>query len=87
MIKTIVDFILSFIGTVLLLPLFCILGILIYLDIGAPILFIQKRPGINGKPFYFFKFRTMTNVMDANDNLLPDAERLTTLGKILRVTS
>ena len=87
MIKTILDFILSFIGTVLLLPLFCILGILIYLDIGAPILFIQKRPGINGKPFYFFKFRTMTNVMDANDNLLPDAERLTTLGKILRVTS
>ena len=55
--------------------------------IGHPIIFKQSRPGLNGKPFTFYKFRTMTNQVDKDGNLLSDEERLTNLGTFLRKTS
>jgi sugar transferase EpsL len=51
---------------------------------GSPILFKQLRPGLNGNPFYIYKFRTMTNSTDSNQKLLPDDKRLTSFGKFIR---
>lgn len=68
-------------------PIFLILILLMYLSFGTPIIFKQKRPGLYGKPFYMYKFRTMTNAKDINGNLLSDAERLTKFGRFLRSTS
>ena len=87
MIKTMFDFTLSLIGFVFLFPIFFLLTIILFFVIGTPIFFIQKRPGVNGIPFNFYKFRTMSDDKDINDILLPDEERLTTYGKILRETS
>ena len=55
--------------------------------LGKPVLFIQKRPGLDGKPFDLLKFRTMKNAVDSKGQLLPDAERMTGYGKLLRSTS
>jgi sugar transferase EpsL len=54
---------------------------------GSPVFFKQQRPGLHGKPFYMFKFRTMTNACDGDGCLLPDCDRLTPLGRFLRSTS
>jgi lipopolysaccharide/colanic/teichoic acid biosynthesis glycosyltransferase len=74
-------------GLVVLLPLMGILALLVRLRLGTPILFCQVRPGLYGKPFTIFKFRTMTDARDAEGNLLPDEHRLTPLGRFLRRTS
>ena len=87
MIKTIFDFTLSLIGFVFLSPILCLISLLLLLSIGTPIFFKQQRPGLNGIPFNFYKFRTMTDDKDINDTLLADEERLTTFGIILRKTS
>ena len=71
----------------LLSPLLCAICILISLSMWSPIFFRQKRPGLNGKPFILFKFRTMTEERDEHGNLLPDVKRLTHLGRFLRSTS
>lgn len=63
------------------------LALLVRIKHGSPILFRQTRPGLHGKPFKMFKFRTMTNERDMVGKLLPDAQRLTMLGKFLRSTS
>jgi len=68
-------------------PLFLILAAAIRASLGAPILFRQQRPGWHGNPFTIYKFRTMSNARDDQGNLLPDAERLTGLGRFLRSTS
>ena len=68
-------------------PLFLALAVLVRLKLGAPVLFRQQRPGLNGRPFTIYKFRTMTDRHDAAGNLLPDGERLTVFGKFLRSTS
>ncbi len=68
---------------VLALPLLT-LGLLIRLRLGAPVLFRQIRPGFKGQPFTLYKFRTMTDERDAAGRLLPDEQRLTGLGRILR---
>jgi sugar transferase EpsL len=60
---------------------------LVHLRLGSPILFRQRRPGLHGKPFTIFKFRTMTDDRDNEGHLLSDAERLTALGRLLRSTS
>jgi len=57
------------------------------MKIGSPVLFRQMRPGLHGKPFIIYKFRTMTYEGDEERNLLPDGERLTSLGRFLRKTS
>jgi sugar transferase EpsL len=63
------------------------MGLLIRLMLGSGIFFKQVRPGLHGRPFRIYKFRTMKEVFDKNGNLLPDAERLTRIGKFLRSTS
>ena len=85
--KNILDFIISFLGIILLAPFLVIIGLIILFAFGSPVFFIQSRPGFLGKPFKFFKFRTMTNKKDKNGNLLPDKNRLSPLGSFLRKTS
>lgn len=86
-IKRLLDIILSLIAIIITLPIFLIVGILVLIFIGSPVLFRQKRPGKNEKIFTMYKFRTMTNKKDKDGNLLPDELRLTKLGKVLRKTS
>jgi len=71
----------------LLAPLLLGLALLVRLAMGSPVLFCQKRPGLHGKPFVMYKFRTMRDMCDAQGNLLPDSQRLTRLGRFLRSTS
>ncbi len=81
------DFILSLIALILLSPVLIIVGILIRIKLGAPVVFRQQRPGQDEKVFTMYKFRTMTDAYDNDGNLLPDSQRLTTFGSILRKTS
>ena len=81
------DLVLVTLGLLLFSPMFLTLMFLIRLNLGAPIFFIQTRPGKDGKPFRMVKFRTMIDVRDAAGDLLPDADRLTVFGKFLRSTS
>lgn len=85
--KRIVDIIGAGIGFLLLSPVFLIVTLLILRQMGRPVYFRQARPGLYGKPFEMVKFRTMRDAMDAEGNPLPDAERLTRLGRFLRSTS
>ncbi len=82
---------LDFIGaTVILLltaPLMLLIAFLIRVFLGPPIFFRQRRPGLHGKPFTLYKFRTMTDARDEQGNLLPDEQRLTRFGQWLRSTS
>lgn len=86
-VKRTFDLIVSLLGLVLLSPLLGLITLLVRLTLGAPVYFRQQRPGLNGLPFIVHKFRTMTDERDANGKLLPDAERLTRLGRFLRSTS
>lgn len=86
-IKRLLDVVVALIALVILSPLLLALAILVYLKIGAPVLFRQPRPGLQGKPFTLLKFRTMTETRDSNGQLLPDRERLTAIGKALRAAS
>ncbi len=85
--KRLLDLALTFPALVLLSPILAFTALLVRLTLGAPVLFRQQRPGLHGKPFTLYKFRTMTDARDAQGNLLPDAERLTTFGRFLRSTS
>lgn len=86
-VKRLIDIILSLLAIVVLSPVLLIVAILVRVKLGSPILFKQARPGKNGKIFYLYKFRTMTDEKDENGNLLPDDIRLTKFGKTLRSTS
>jgi len=81
------DVIIALMGLIALLPLLAVLAILVRLKLGSPIFFRQDRPGLNGKPFTLLKFRTMTDARDKQGNLLPDEQRLTRFGQLLRSTS
>lgn len=85
--KRLFDIIISMIGLLTLSPIILITALLIRFKLGSPIIFKQKRPGLNGIPFFVYKFRTMNEKCDANGNLLPDHMRLTELGKMLRKLS
>lgn len=85
--KRLLDILFSFIAIVLLSPFFLVVGLLVRIKLGSPVIFKQKRPGRNNKIFTLYKFRTMTNEKDGNSNLLPDEKRLTKFGKFLRSTS
>lgn len=85
--KRLLDISISVIALVLLFPVFLIVAIFIFTKLGRPIFFTQERPGKNGKIFKMYKFRTMTNERDASGALLPDGERLLSLGKFLRSSS
>lgn len=86
-IKRILDFTLSLIALIVLSPILLITAILVKIKLGSPIIFKQQRPGKNEKIFTLYKFRTMTDKKDEEGNLLPDEQRLTKFGKILRSTS
>jgi lipopolysaccharide/colanic/teichoic acid biosynthesis glycosyltransferase len=72
---------------VILAPLFLIIGLLVIIILGTPVLFVQDRPGLNGVPFRMYKFRTMLNAYDSNGVALEDCLRLTRFGRFLRSTS
>ena len=86
-IKRLLDFLLSLSALLLLSPFSLLLALLVRLRLGSPVLFCQERPGLHGKIFKLYKFRSMTEKRDAEGNLLPDAERLPKFGKLLRATS
>ena len=85
--KRIFDLALTSAGLVILSPVLLLLAVWVRLAHGSPVLFTQVRPGHFGRPFKIYKFRSMTDERDAQGNLLPDAERLTTLGHFLRASS
>ncbi len=85
--KRILDLLLAVAGILLLSPLLLLISVLVGMNYGTPVIFRQKRPGYLGKPFWVYKFRSMTEARDAQDNLLPDAQRITRLGHFLRSTS
>lgn len=86
-IKRLLDFILSLFAIIILSPVLLIVALLVRIKLGAPVIFKQKRPGLNEKIFTLYKFRTMTDAKDEQGNLLPDEIRLTKFGKLLRSTS
>lgn len=81
------DVILSAIALILLSPVLLSVAVLIRIKLGSPIIFKQERAGKNGKSFYMYKFRSMSDTRDAEGNLLSDEQRLGRFGKILRSTS
>jgi lipopolysaccharide/colanic/teichoic acid biosynthesis glycosyltransferase len=85
--KRIFDLLLTIPGLVLASPVLLVIALLVGWQHGRPILFRQVRPGLGGKPFTMYKFRTMTDRRDSQGNLLPDEMRLTRLGRFLRATS
>ena len=85
--KRFLDFSIATIILIILSPLLLIASVLIRINMGKPILFRQMRPGKNEKIVTVYKFRTMRDTHDKNGKLLPDAERLTQLGKFIRTTS
>jgi sugar transferase EpsL len=81
------DLLLILLALPLLLPVSIVVALLVRQNLGSPVLFRQTRPGMNGKPFEMVKFRTMRDALDSNGNPLPDEERLTKFGRLLRATS
>ena len=81
------DFLCALLACIVLSPVMLVIAILVKIKIGSPVLFAQERPGLHGEIFKLYKFRTMTNEKDANGELLPDEQRLTPFGKLLRSTS
>lgn len=81
------DFCCALLAIIVFSPILLITGILVRIKLGSPVLFKQQRPGLHGKIFTLYKFRTMTDARDENGNPLPDDMRLTKFGKLLRSTS
>ncbi len=85
--KRVFDFVISSLALVVLSPIVLMVALIVRLFLGGPVLFCQDRPGLHGKLFRLFKFRTMTSERKVNGELLPDAERLTPVGRFLRSSS
>lgn len=81
------DFLCALAATIVLSPVMLITAYLVRTKLGSPVIFKQERPGLDGKVFMLYKFRTMTDEKDEDGNLLPDEVRLTNFGKKLRSTS
>lgn len=81
------DVCIALIAFIALSPVMLIVAILVRIKLGSPIIFKQERAGKDGKPFYMYKFRSMSDARNASGELLSDAERLGTFGKLLRATS
>jgi len=86
-VKRLLDFILALIALFFTWPLLLTLVILIRIKLGSPVFFRQIRPGLNGKPFKLYKFRTMNDERDSKGELLSDDRRLTSFGRFIRSTS
>jgi sugar transferase EpsL len=78
------DILVSIIVMILLLPFILAIAVLVYITFGRPVIFTQKRPGLHGKSFQIYKFRTMNDTKDVSGILLPDHLRLTAVGKCIR---
>ena len=87
MLKRIIDITIASTALILLSPVYLIVAHKVKKNLGSPVLFRQVRPGLHGKPFEMIKFRTMKDAIDEQGNPLPDSERLTPFGKMLRSTS
>ncbi|MEY2821125.1 MAG: hypothetical protein RL105_697 [Verrucomicrobiota bacterium] len=87
MAKRLFDIVFSLGWLLLFLPLMLLVALLVRLRLGSPVLFLQERPGLRGRPFRMVKFRTMTDERGPDGELLPDAQRLTSFGKFLRSTT
>lgn len=87
MLKRLLDIIIASIALILLSPLYFYVAHKVKKNLGSPFLFRQVRPGLHGKPFEMIKFRSMKDAVDAQGNPLPDSERLTPFGKMLRSSS
>lgn len=85
--KRFLDIVLSAAALIITSPVNLILAICTYFDVGRPVIFRQKRAGLDGKPFTIIKFRNMTNEKDQNGDLLPPVQRVTKLGRFVRKTS
>ncbi len=86
-VKRMLDILIALLLLLLLSPVFLIVAVLVRVKLGSPVIFHQQRPGYQEKIFKLCKFRTMTQEKDADGNLLPDAQRLTSFGNFLRKTS
>lgn len=86
-IKVLQDVFLATVGLIILSPVLLVVAILVRTKLGSPVIFKQERAGKDGKPYYMYKFRSMSDERDENGNLLPDEKRLGKFGKILRSTS
>ena len=84
MLKRLLDMIIASIALILLSPLYAVVAYKVRKNLGSPVLFRQVRPGLHGKPFEMIKFRTMKDAVDEQGNPLPDSERLTPFGQMLR---
>ena len=82
-----IDFCCGLAAVIVFSWLYVIVAILVRIKLGSPVLFTQERPGKDGTIFKMYKFRTMSNAVDGNGQLLPDTERLTKFGQFLRSTS
>ncbi|WP_180165488.1 sugar transferase [Acinetobacter sp. YH12049] len=87
MLKRLLDIVIASSALVLLSPVYALVAYKVKKNLGSPVLFRQVRPGLHGKPFEMVKFRTMKEALDLDGNPLPDSERLTPFGKMLRATS
>lgn len=87
MLKRLLDIVIASSALVLLSPVYALVAYKVKKNLGSPVLFRQVRPGLHGKPFEMVKFRTMKDALDVEGNPLPDSERLTPFGKMLRATS
>ena len=85
--KRLLDIVVSVILLVVLSPLIAVLAILVRLKLGKPVLFKQERPGLHGRLFNLYKFRTMRDLVDRDGRSLPDEDRLTPFGRFLRSSS
>ena len=87
MLKRVCDVVIASTALLLLSPLYAYVAYKVRKNLGSPVLFRQVRPGLDGKPFEMIKFRSMKDAVDAQGNPLPDSERLTPFGKMLRSSS
>ena len=85
--KRIFDLVFTAIALIIAMPVLGVLALVIRFSLGSPVLFRQKRLGLRGRPFYIRKFRTMNEEHDAQGNLLPDAQRLSPVGRFMRALS
>ena len=85
--KRLFDLFVSLVAIIVLMPVIIVVAILVAIKLGRPVLFSQQRPGLNGKVFKMYKFRSMTDERNEHGELLPDAERLPGFGRLLRSTS
>jgi len=85
--KRLFDFSVSLVLVATLLPVFVITALLVRMNLGVPVLFKQMRPGLNGRPFKIYKFRSLTHETDETGRLLPDADRFNRFSALLRSTS